>query len=79
MVELALNGNNTCCFVYGVTGTGKTHTLYKSEEDPGLVLRVAEELWEGIRDRELGLEVKMSMYCLYNSALCDLLDTTKKW
>ena len=44
LVEKTLNGINTTVFAYGVTGSGKTHTMMGSEdvnsEEAGLIPRI---------------------------------------
>lgn len=44
VVQSVLAGFDTCIFSLGQTGTGKTHTLLGTPEDPGLLPRLASRL-----------------------------------
>lgn len=44
----AFSGFNTSIFAYGQTGSGKSHSMIGSEDDPGLIRRVGEFLFEFI-------------------------------
>lgn len=39
LVQDVLNGNNALIFAYGVTNSGKTHTVMGKENDAGLLPR----------------------------------------
>ena len=45
------NGYNTCVFAYGQTGSGKTFTMMGSDEDPGLIPTMCQELFKSIEVR----------------------------
>ncbi|WWD01450.1 hypothetical protein V866_008394 [Kwoniella sp. B9012] len=44
-IEQAYNGQNTTIFTYGVTGSGKTHTMQGSREDPGIIPRTVQAIF----------------------------------
>ena len=48
LVDTSLAGENACIFAYGQTGTGKTHTMMGSKNEPGIVPRAVERIWERI-------------------------------
>jgi hypothetical protein len=48
MVECAFDAKNLCIMAYGQAGSGKTHTLHGTEQDPGLGVHVIEYLFEEI-------------------------------
>ncbi|GFR46117.1 hypothetical protein Agub_g7606, partial [Astrephomene gubernaculifera] len=48
LVGPALSGVNGTIFAYGVTSSGKTHTMMGTEGDPGIVPRVVRELFSQI-------------------------------
>lgn len=39
-----LKGRNITIFAYGQTGSGKTHTIIGSEQEPGVLPRICNEL-----------------------------------
>jgi hypothetical protein len=48
LVECAFDTKNLCIMAYGQAGSGKTHTLHGTEQDPGLGIHVIEYLFEEI-------------------------------
>ncbi len=48
MVLDAVQGKNGLLFTYGITNSGKTHTMLGAPADPGLVPRVMTGIFEGI-------------------------------
>ena len=46
MVELALDGYSASCVSYGPSGTGKTHTLFGSDHEAGLIQLATKELFQ---------------------------------
>ena len=45
LVRAVLDGYNACCFAYGATGGGKTHTMVGTHEDPGCMVQALNELF----------------------------------
>jgi len=50
LVEDLLKGQNGLLFTYGVTGSGKTHTMQGSLEDGGVMNRVIDVIFNSIKD-----------------------------
>lgn len=78
-----LNGINTSIIAYGVTGSGKTHTLFgnKSLKEEGVSNFVVEDFLNKIHDTnhtEATYKVKLSYYEIYNEEIEDLLDNIDK-
>ncbi|CAI6341307.1 unnamed protein product [Periconia digitata] len=70
------NGYHTCIFAYGQTGSGKSYTMMGSPENPGLIPRTCEELFERIRDEptpNTSYHVQVSYFEVYNEHVRDLL------
>jgi len=44
LVPQVLAGKNSTCFAYGMTGSGKTHTMLGRQGEAGIVERVLESL-----------------------------------
>lgn len=70
------NGYHTCIFAYGQTGSGKSYTMMGSPENPGLIPRTCEELFERIREEptpNTSYHVQVSYFEVYNEHVRDLL------
>ena len=70
-----LDGYNCAVFAYGATGSGKTHTMLGSPEDPGVMFFTTMELFRQIESRceEEQLELSISYFEIYNELVYDLL------
>jgi len=70
------NGYHTCIFAYGQTGSGKSYTMMGSPDNPGLIPRTCEELFERIREEptpNTSYHVQVSYFEVYNEHVRDLL------
>lgn len=66
LVESVLQGRgNATCFCYGATGTGKTHTMLGSKQDPGIMVLSLRDIFQHVNDGS-DLEVSMSYLEVYN-------------
>ncbi|CAH8451300.1 unnamed protein product [Schistosoma mattheei] len=80
-VDSVKDGYNCSLFAYGMTGTGKTHTIFGSEDDPGLIPRICEALLNHIKVNQnvhRKYELKISFVEIYNEKIHDLLNNTKE-
>lgn len=69
-----LQGFNGCVFAYGQTGSGKTYTMIGTKEQPGVIPRMCEELFDRISSMpSKKYRVELSMCEIYNEKLHDLL------
>ena len=75
VAQSVLDGYNCCIFAYGQTGSGKTHTMTGTASDPGVNVRLVEELFAISSKAWTGhvYTFRVSMVELYNEALRDLL------
>jgi len=74
VVRAAMEGYNGTVFAYGQTGSGKTHTMSGSKDEPGVIPRAVQQVFQMINkepDREFLLRV--SYLEIYNETLKDLL------
>ncbi|KIY69667.1 kinesin-domain-containing protein [Cylindrobasidium torrendii FP15055 ss-10] len=72
LVGVALNGMTATILAYGVTSSGKTHTMQGGEgELRGVIPRVVETLFE---DKPEGARVQLSYMEIYKDEVYDLLD-----
>ncbi|KAG2424298.1 hypothetical protein HXX76_014676 [Chlamydomonas incerta] len=79
LVAPALAGVNGTIFAYGVTSSGKTHTMMGTDSDPGVVPRIVRELFAQMEALGSGrlFRVRMSVMEIYKEVLNDLLDPTR--
>ncbi|KAF2197448.1 kinesin-domain-containing protein [Delitschia confertaspora ATCC 74209] len=70
------DGYHTCIFAYGQTGSGKSYTMMGTPEQPGLIPRTCEELFERIHQEpapNTNYLVHVSYFEVYNEHVRDLL------
>lgn len=69
-------GYNTCIFAYGQTGSGKSYTMMGTPEQPGLIPRYCEDLFQRIKDQpeeNTTYNVHVSYLEIYKEHVRDLL------
>lgn len=69
-------GYHTCIFAYGQTGSGKSYTMMGTPEQPGLIPRTCQDLFERIESNEsssISYNVRVSYFEVYNEHVRDLL------
>ncbi|KAH1316309.1 hypothetical protein KXX33_005436 [Aspergillus fumigatus] len=69
-------GYHTCIFAYGQTGSGKSYTMMGTPEQPGLIPRTCEDLFQRIESAEspdVSYNVRVSYFEVYNEHVRDLL------
>ncbi|XP_025192855.1 kinesin-like protein KIF6 [Melanaphis sacchari] len=71
ILDKFLLGMNSTIFTYGQTSSGKTHTMYGSQEDRGIIPRSFEYLFQ--RTEELHHDFSMEYIEIYNDDVYDLL------
>ncbi|CAK9315924.1 unnamed protein product [Citrullus colocynthis] len=77
VVKSAMEGVNGTVFAYGVTSSGKTHTMHGDQNSPGIIPLAIKDVFSIIQDtpgREFLLRV--SYLEIYNEVINDLLDPT---
>lgn len=68
-------GYHTCIFAYGQTGSGKSYTMMGTPNNPGLIPRTCEDLFERIENCEspnVSYNVRVSYFEVYNEHVRDL-------
>eukprot|EP00729_Bicosta_minor_P011761 gene11761-25594_t len=74
IVTAVLDGYNVAIIAYGQTGTGKTHTMMGTKEDPGVTFRSVNQLLESCKEREnIDYTVSVGLLEVYLDKLVDLL------
>jgi kinesin family protein 22 len=75
IIPSILKGIHTTIFAYGITGSGKTHTMQGTADQPGLIPRSAQHITNLIasrRNENLKITLKMSYLEIYNEKVCGL-------
>ena len=68
-------GYHTCIFAYGQTGSGKSYTMMGTPEQPGLIPRTCEDLFQRIEENAspaVSHSVRVSYFEVYNEHVRDL-------
>ncbi|KAB5575704.1 P-loop containing nucleoside triphosphate hydrolase protein [Coniochaeta sp. 2T2.1] len=71
-------GYHTCILAYGQTGSGKSYTMMGTPDQPGLIPRTCEDLFERIAQAHqetpnISYNVRVSYFEVYNEHVRDLL------
>eukprot|EP01012_Entosiphon_sulcatum_P003583 TRINITY_DN11189_c0_g1_i3.p1 TRINITY_DN11189_c0_g1~~TRINITY_DN11189_c0_g1_i3.p1 ORF type:complete len:717 (-),score=143.11 TRINITY_DN11189_c0_g1_i3:74-2224(-) len=76
MVECAVDGFNVAFFAYGQSGSGKSHTLFGNDRDPGLFQQSLESMFALFRERfeTEANTVSLSALEITNEAIRDAFD-----
>ncbi|TKY56128.1 Kinesin-related protein 11 [Spatholobus suberectus] len=77
VVSGAMEGINGTVFAYGVTSSGKTHTMHGEQKSPGVIPLAVKDVF-GIIQETPGREflLRVSYLEIYNEVINDLLDPT---
>ncbi|KAI4297650.1 hypothetical protein L6164_037532 [Bauhinia variegata] len=77
VVKAAMEGVNGTVFAYGVTSSGKTHTMHGDQDSPGIIPLAIKDVFSIIQDTP-GSEflLRVSYLEIYNEVINDLLDPT---
>ncbi|KAF5401157.1 hypothetical protein PHET_05816 [Paragonimus heterotremus] len=77
LVQSVVDGYNVCVFVYGETGSGKSFTLNGDRDQPGLVPRMINRLFELLENplfrTRCYSDVSITLLDLYGNKFMDLL------
>ncbi|KAL3142364.1 hypothetical protein ABBQ38_002701 [Trebouxia sp. C0009 RCD-2024] len=78
VVQSSIDGINGTIFAYGVTSSGKTHTMMGEVGNPGVVPRAIQHVFDIIeKTPSRDFLLRMSMMEIYNEVLNDLLDPSR--
>lgn len=73
-------GYHTCIFAYGQTGSGKSYTMMGTPNQPGLIPRTCEDLFQRIESSvspHISYTVRVSYFEVYNEHVRDLLSPSR--
>jgi hypothetical protein len=80
LLEHIMTGYNGCIFAYGQTGSGKTYCMMGNDANPGIIPRIAQNLFEeasALRSHNMEVCVEVSYYEIYNEKVRCLLRPTQ--
>ncbi|ODN04869.1 Kinesin-like protein KIF16B, partial [Orchesella cincta] len=78
-----LSGYNACLLAYGQSGTGKTFTMLGSKDEPGIIPRLCQSLWDKLKAKypatggKPGFSMEVSFLEIYREKVRDLLNPEK--
>ncbi|KAH9600071.1 Kinesin motor domain [Trypanosoma melophagium] len=75
LVETVFEGGCATCFAYGQTGSGKTYTMLGKDDQEGIYLMAARDLYARL---EPGMNIVVSFFEIYGGKLFDLLNEREK-
>ncbi|KAI8096574.1 P-loop containing nucleoside triphosphate hydrolase protein [Halteromyces radiatus] len=79
LIERVFEGYDATIFAYGVTGSGKTYTMQGIKDEPGIIPRVAEFLFETKEASKLSsIDITMSYMEILKESVYDMLTPRKK-
>ncbi|KAJ1537876.1 hypothetical protein HK096_001906, partial [Nowakowskiella sp. JEL0078] len=70
-IPSVLSGLTSCCFCYGHTGSGKSHTIFGYGNERGIYQHTAEDISRNLLP---GLSIHVSFAEIYDDKIYDLLD-----
>nr|GAT58889.1 kinesin-like protein [Mycena chlorophos] len=73
LVDVALSGVTVTVFAYGVTSSGKTHTMQGNPANPGVIPRVVEALFDKSASNSANTDISVSYIEIYKDEVYDLL------
>ncbi|KAK6159515.1 hypothetical protein DH2020_006829 [Rehmannia glutinosa] len=76
VVKAAMEGINGTVFAYGVTSSGKTHTMHGDQNSPGIIPLAIKDVFSIIQDVGREFLLRVSYLEIYNEVINDLLDPT---
>ena len=83
LIQGVLDGYNATVFAYGNTGAGKTHTMIGSKAEPGIMVRVMDDLFKHskITGQNQGVNFRMNVSFIevYNENIRDLLSESEDY
>ena len=72
LLDTVFEGGSASCFAYGQTGSGKTHTMIGNDNEKGMYILAAQDLFARVQPDHHRIFV--SLYEIYCNSLFDLLN-----
>ncbi|CAK67895.1 unnamed protein product (macronuclear) [Paramecium tetraurelia] len=80
IIDQILQGFNATLLMYGQTSSGKTYTMIGDQQQPGIIKRTINDLFDAIESSptESEFRIKISIVEIYKEKVKDLLDINKQ-
>ena len=75
LVRNIFEGFNSTIFAYGAIGSGKSYTMFGTNDKPGIIIRSINQMFTIMKEQKINLNyfLQMSYYKIYNETIIDLL------
>ncbi|KAI0822872.1 P-loop containing nucleoside triphosphate hydrolase protein [Trametes gibbosa] len=73
LVDLAFSGMTVTVFAYGVTSSGKTHTMQGNKQQPGIIPRAVQDIFHRTLSEHPTASISISYMEIYKDEVYDLL------
>ncbi|OSC97390.1 kinesin-domain-containing protein [Trametes coccinea BRFM310] len=73
LIDLAFSGMTVTIFAYGVTSSGKTHTMQGNKQQPGIIPRAVEDIFHRTASQYSRAHLAVSYMEIYKDEVYDLL------
>ena len=73
MLSKVLGGSNGTIFAHGMSGTGKTHTMIGTSEEPGILQRIGMDLFQMLAEAEAAEDGASGVSRAHHPSLCHFL------
>ena len=79
LVRNIFEGFNSTIFAYGSIGSGKTYTMFGTNDKPGIIIRSINQIFTIMNNKGLNsdYDLQISYYKIYNETIVDLLPDNK--
>ena len=79
LVKNIFEGFNSTIFAYGSIGSGKSYTMFGTNDKHGIIIRVINQILNIMNNKGLNTnyDLQISFYKIYNEAIIDLLSDDK--
>ena len=79
LIDSVIKGYNATVFAYGTTGSGKTYTMTGTQDTPGIMYLIVEDMFKKIGQvKDKNFELRVSYVEIYNEVIRDLLVPNSK-
>ena len=76
LVKNIFEGFNSTIFAYGSIGSGKSYTMFGTNDKPGIIIRAINHIFTIMKNKGINTnyDLQISFFKIYNETIIDLLD-----